>query len=383
MSKSIEHWGESPYASDWADNRVFNNIFSNSTNFGSNHYGGANLTSGTNALLTDPANGNFIPQANSPAVDAGVAIPGITDGFTGSAPDIGALERGVQAWTAGHNFASPPNPVYALSNTPWKNKVKQGGFSSLTPWTKLGSTTVANPGSLASPSWAKRGLSNVLKLSGSGGGGVQQTVTGLLPNTNYRLSAWVYVEGGESVRLGVKNYGGSEVTLDATNSQFTRRTLGFTTGSANTTATISFTKTTSNGSQIYVDDAGVVPTVLEAVPSGTVTPTEIDTSGNVTFGTDGAAYGTGQDASNGQPSTLTVSGADDSATLTGNAWKAFPLSYTVTANTVLKVTVNASDAGEILGISLDDDQANTTGRRAFLFGGSQYGSGSFDAWSWD
>ncbi len=37
---------------------------------------------------------DFSLRPGSPAVDAGVALPTITDGFTGSAPDLGAFELG-------------------------------------------------------------------------------------------------------------------------------------------------------------------------------------------------------------------------------------------------------------------------------------------------
>ena len=37
---------------------------------------------------------NFRLKANGKAVDAGVALPTINDGFTGKAPDLGALEVG-------------------------------------------------------------------------------------------------------------------------------------------------------------------------------------------------------------------------------------------------------------------------------------------------
>ncbi len=44
-----------------------------------------------------PEDFDFSLQAGAAAVDAGVALPGITDGFTGAAPDIGALEQGSPA----------------------------------------------------------------------------------------------------------------------------------------------------------------------------------------------------------------------------------------------------------------------------------------------
>jgi hypothetical protein len=110
--------------------------------------------------------------------------------------------------------------------------------------------------------------------------------------------------------------------------------------------------------------------------------TRLDPTGGVLFGDDGLAYGTGQDGSGGRPTALSISTDRLSATITGNAWKRFPLNYNVTANTVLQVTVTAANAGEILGLALDNDNNATTGRRAFLFGGSDYANTSHDDWSW-
>jgi hypothetical protein len=44
------------------------------------------------------------PVAGSKAIDAGVVIPGITDGFKGKAPDLGAYEFGGARWTAGADW---------------------------------------------------------------------------------------------------------------------------------------------------------------------------------------------------------------------------------------------------------------------------------------
>jgi len=44
---------------------------------------------------------DFRPKAGSPLVDAGVVIDGITDGWEGEAPDLGAYEFGGQHWTPG------------------------------------------------------------------------------------------------------------------------------------------------------------------------------------------------------------------------------------------------------------------------------------------
>jgi hypothetical protein len=44
--------------------------------------------------LYNPVDFNFSLRPGSAAVDAGVAMPGINDGYTGRAPDLGAYEIG-------------------------------------------------------------------------------------------------------------------------------------------------------------------------------------------------------------------------------------------------------------------------------------------------
>lgn len=95
--------------------------------------------------------------------------------------------------------------------------------------------------------------------------------------------------------------------------------------------------------------------------------TSIDGSGNITLGEDDMDSYADQDESG----TTSINGAGTSATLTGNNWKRFPLSYTVTGNTMLEFTINASDAGEIIGMGLEDNNLMTDLKRVFQVGGSQ------------
>ncbi len=62
-----------------------------------------------------------VPIAGSAAIDAGVAIAGITDGAVGKAPDLGAYEVGGERWVAGADWAdpeAPPAPARDLTCTP-------------------------------------------------------------------------------------------------------------------------------------------------------------------------------------------------------------------------------------------------------------------------
>jgi hypothetical protein len=77
-----------------------NNIFRGSTSIPSANASN-NLLSNVDPQLIDAANGNLRLQSSSPAINAGIQIPGITGKFGGSAPDIGAYEFGAPAWRAG------------------------------------------------------------------------------------------------------------------------------------------------------------------------------------------------------------------------------------------------------------------------------------------
>lgn len=64
-----------------------------------------NLPSSTDPLFVSIADGNFELQPGSPAIDAGVALAPYNNGYVGAAPDEGALEYGVPAWSAGARLA--------------------------------------------------------------------------------------------------------------------------------------------------------------------------------------------------------------------------------------------------------------------------------------
>jgi len=68
--------------------------------------------------LYSPEDFDFRLRAGSAAVDAGTTLPGITDAYTGQAPDLGAYERGVpppeygpRRWPTGQPGAQAPRSL--------------------------------------------------------------------------------------------------------------------------------------------------------------------------------------------------------------------------------------------------------------------------------
>jgi hypothetical protein len=84
-------------------NRLWNNLMTTSyatdTTFSALDQS-RNIVLGT-LPLKDPANLDFRPVAGSAAIDSGAVIPGITDGYLGRAPDVGAYKYGGIWWKAG------------------------------------------------------------------------------------------------------------------------------------------------------------------------------------------------------------------------------------------------------------------------------------------
>ena len=65
----------------------------------------------TKSGYTNYDGNKFTLRSNSPAVNAGRTISGITDGFVGSAPDVGAYEFGGENWIPGIKWNSSLGPT--------------------------------------------------------------------------------------------------------------------------------------------------------------------------------------------------------------------------------------------------------------------------------
>jgi thermitase len=108
--------------------------------------------------------------------------------------------------------------------------------------------------------WSWRTNASVVFVNGnetariSGRGGLGQVITGLQPNTTYRLGAFLRVgTSGDTVTLAVKNYGNTEVKVALQSTTLTWRELSFTTGPSSTSAEIYVWKDSTTGNA-FADD---------------------------------------------------------------------------------------------------------------------------------
>lgn len=97
-------WAWGPAGTQIENQKVVNNLSDKPWNVGT--FFQTNLTN-NNPMFVDPQNGNFNLLEDSPAIDYGTHIPGITDDYMGEAPDAGAYEYGGENWVAGSDVDIP------------------------------------------------------------------------------------------------------------------------------------------------------------------------------------------------------------------------------------------------------------------------------------
>ena len=113
-------------------------------------------------------------------------------------------------------------------------------------------------------SGASRVASNVYtgnySLAVVDGGGANQIITGLSPNTTYLLTGWLKSSNSSPVSLGVKWYGGNELVVQTTSSTYTQLLVQFTTGPASTTAVIYVYNPIGGTNTMYADTLSLIYT---------------------------------------------------------------------------------------------------------------------------
>jgi len=287
---AIKNWSAA-FGVDMYATHAINNIFKSNNLLTSN----PPLWMKNNLFNTSPGYVNPAPggadyqlQSTSPAINGGMEIAGITDGFGGTAPDQGAYEYGQAAWKAGHDFANSPNPTFTIVDTTYMNRVKNGGFEygDFTGWTKTFDQTAKI---VYDPAWGrtdKKARLNSYGLQlGTGIDAAEQTVTGLSPNTSYTLSGWVKVDTGESISIGVDGYDGAAVTSRSVSTTgWTQVTMDFITGASDTSATIWCKKTGVGTGYVYCDDIGLIRKVPDLYPTADAY-VQSGTFGNDNYGT--------------------------------------------------------------------------------------------------
>ncbi len=243
---------------------------------------------GGSPLFVNPGAGDLRLQSGSACIDLGTVIRGIADAYTGSAPDIGAYEYGGTVWTAGHNFDNPPNPVYSVTDTDFKNLVVNGSLdlnrmgepamNSLYGWTRTNDCTAQPVYDASGAATASRFHWETGCSLGAGQDGIEQTITGLTPGKTYEIRGYLRAgAANQTVRLGVKNYGGSDTYQSNTgDTSWETKTFRFTTGPSATSATIYAYKSTTGG-YAFVDDIMVSCTTTVPGPTSTPAPTPTPT----------------------------------------------------------------------------------------------------------
>lgn len=232
-----------------------------------------NDTSGLSlATLEEPQNYDFTLKPGSPAIDAGTPIEGITDGFTGAAPDLGAFESGKPAWKSGHDFINKPSITYEwpddLRISRYTNLLRNGSFddplsnSTLYPWT----VESGHVSRYQSPGWdwAPEDLAYTpygsMRL-GRGSCGASQQVMNVPGGRSYAFTLWVRpTAANQAFEMGVRLPDDSFVSTTGTNfvvgtERWTRMFVGFTLPSGNHSVTAFVRKTSADDSFAYVDEA--------------------------------------------------------------------------------------------------------------------------------
>ncbi|KOV81609.1 carbohydrate-binding protein [Streptomyces sp. NRRL WC-3618] len=152
----------------------------------------------------------------------------------------------------GNTVSATAAPNIGAYNGTGGNLVSNAGFEtgSLTPWTNSGAVP-----SVTSTGARTGGFALTTQASGSG---ANQNLTGLSPNTTYLLTGWAKVaNAGETLAIGVKNYGGTETFTNVATTSYSQTAVLFTTGSTNTSALIYCWKNTGGTGTGTCDDLAV------------------------------------------------------------------------------------------------------------------------------
>jgi len=116
------------------------------------------LSSSPQTELADWTRQKFQLLPGASAVDAGLVVPGVTDGYAGSAPDLGAYEQGAPPWTAGVDsrptltVSRAPDGSLVLGASP--DAIFYSLYSTTNPAPPVVWTQVPGSPRISGPSWS-------------------------------------------------------------------------------------------------------------------------------------------------------------------------------------------------------------------------------------
>ncbi|MFC7677647.1 carbohydrate binding domain-containing protein [Paenibacillus sp. GCM10028914] len=150
----------------------------------------------------------------------------------------------------GNSVSSTAAPNRGAYNGPGimttSNLMINGGFEQgvLTPWYNWNTASVVSGNS----------RSGTYAVQLSGGPGSAEQIVNVEPGTTYTLTGYAKTaNSSQPVRIGVKNYGGTEQYSVITTTDYSQGSITFTTGPSNTTATVYVYKP-SGSANAYGDD---------------------------------------------------------------------------------------------------------------------------------
>ncbi len=251
-------WGNQ-YAPDLHGCRFYNNVFSAASHTSAGNYDwGPNLQQ-----YGELEELRYLPQG-SPAIDAGTVLPGINDGYTGAAPDLGAYEYGGQDWEPGHCFENPPGLDTTRSKPLHRNRLKNSAFEyndHIRPWETNGSAEVVTGSkNHTTPDTARIRMGSASMKLGEDGV-VTQRVTGLEPGSWYEFAAFVRADrNGRAAAVAELEDGSVFESPHAANTsrEWYLLKVRFRTGPAQREVKVSVRSKSERGGNVFVDDCGLV-----------------------------------------------------------------------------------------------------------------------------
>ncbi|WNR42885.1 CBM96 family carbohydrate-binding protein [Paenibacillus roseipurpureus] len=215
-------------------------------------------------------------DAHKSTADPKLTGPGL--GVSRTNVDGYKLMAGSPALNSGVTISNNNGKDYygnAVSNVAVPNRGAYNGMGNivLNPGFESGSASWSLWGGGSLASIGANSGANAVKVAGSDGG-AEQTIT-VAPNKTYRLLARGRVDiAGDSIKAGVKNYGGTEKAVAFTSQSYVQGGLTFTTGSSNTTAIVYFYKPAGSGigygDDLYVEEVPAVTQSWTASDDSTV-----------------------------------------------------------------------------------------------------------------